>query len=249
MQSSAECRKRNTMLYIIHGNDRQKGRAQFAKLRESLSAHGENVVVVPEGSVSKETLSEQAVTRGLFGEVSVFVLDGVLEKKEDQEIVARTVSLLVESPNHFLVFEPVLVKEFVDEARTSASEMIECSIKKGDERLAFNIFSLGDALGERNKKELWVRYQQAVLFGLESEEVCNTLFWTVKNMALMKNASSDAGTDLNPFVAKKARGFAKNYEVKELADLSRALVTLYHEGHRGGEPMNIALERFILRLV
>lgn len=235
------------MLYIIYGNDRQKGRAQFAKLRDTLSAHGENVVQVPEGSISKETLSEQAVTRGLFGEVSVFVFDGVLEKKEDQENVAQLVSILSVSPNHFLIFEPALIKELADEARTSASEMIECSVKKGDERPAFNIFSLGDALGERNKKELWVRYQQAVLFGLEPEEVCNTLFWTVKNMVLMKT-SDDAG-DLNPFVAKKARGFAKNYEVKELADLSRALVTLYHEGHRGGEPMNIALERFILRLV
>lgn len=236
------------MLYIIHGNDRQKGRAQFAKIRGTLSAHGENVVVVPEGSVSKETLSGQAVTRGLFGEVSVFVLDGVLEKKEDQEIVAHAVSLLAESPNHFLVFEPVLIKELADEARTSASEMIECSVKKGDDRLAFNIFSLGDALGERNKKELWVRYQQAVLSGLESEEVCNTLFWTVKNMVLMKTSPDDVG-ELNPFVAKKSRSFAKNYEVKELAELSRALVTLYHEGHRGGESMNIALERFILRLV
>lgn len=236
------------MLYIIHGNDRQKGRAQFAKLRDTLSAHGENVVQITEGSISKETLSEHAVTRGLFGEVSVFVFDGVLEKKEDQENVAQLVSILSESPNHFLIFEPALIKELADEARTSANEMIECSVKKGDERPAFNIFSLGDALGERNKKELWVHYQQAVLFGLEPEEVCNTLFWTVKNMVLMKT-SPDLALDLNPFVAKKARGFAKNYEMKELAELSRALVTLYHEGHRGGEPMNIALERFILRLV
>jgi DNA polymerase III delta subunit len=237
------------MLYIIHGNDRQKGRAQFAKLRDTLSVHGENVVMISEGSVSKETLSEQAVTRGLFGEVSVFVFDGALEKKEDQEIVARVAPLLTESPNHFLIFEPVLIKEFVDEARQGAEEMIDCSVKKVDERPAFNIFSLGDALGERNKKELWVRYQQAVLFGLEPEEVCNTLFWTVKNMALMKNASSQNAGDLNPFVAKKAHGFAKNYTMDEITQLSHALMTLYHEGHRGGEPMNVALERFILRLV
>lgn len=235
------------MLYIIHGNDRQKGRAQFAKLRDALLVHGENVVVVPEGSVSKETLSGQAVTRGLFGEVSVFVFDGVLEKKEDQEIVARTVPLLAESPNHFLVFEPVLVKEFADEARQGAKEMIDCSVKKIDERPAFNIFSLGDALGERNKKELWVRYQQAVLAGLESEEICNTLFWTVKNMALMKNTPSGNNADLNPFVAQKARTFAKKYSMDEIVELSRTLMTTYHEAHRGGEPMHIALERFILR--
>ncbi len=237
------------MLYIIHGNDRQKARMQFTKLRDTLSLHGENVIVVPEGAISKETLSEQAVTRGLFGEVSVFILDGVLEKKEDQEIVASAVPLLVASPNHFLIFEPVLIKEFADEAKQGASEIIECAMKNVDERASFNIFSLGDALGERNKKELWVRYQQAVLFGLEPEEICNTLFWTVKNMALMKNAPLQDVCDLNPFVAKKSRGFAKNYTMDEIERLSRTLMTLYHEGHRGGEPMHIALERFILRLV
>lgn len=236
------------MLYIIHGNDRQKGRAQFQKLRETLSAHGENVVVVPEGTISKELLSEQAVTRGLFGEVSLFVFDGVLEKKVDQEIVASIVSELADSPNHFLVFEPTLIKEFADEASRVATEMIDCNMKKVDARPLFNIFSLGDALGERNKKELWVRYQQAVLAGLESEEICNTLFWTVKNMALMKNASSGNSADLNPFVAQKARAFAKNYTMDEIAELSRTLMTTYHEAHRGGEPMHIALERFILRL-
>jgi len=237
------------MLHIIHGNDRQKARAQFQKLRDRLSAHGENMIVAPEGSISRETLSEQAVTRGLFGEVSVFVLDGVLEKKEDQEIVAGVARTLADSPNHFLIFEPVLIKEFVDEASPGAREMIDCSMKKIDERPAFNIFSLGDALGERNKKELWVRYQQAVLFGLAPEEVCNTLFWTVKNMALMKDASPQDIGDLNPFVAKKACGFAKNYTRDEIAQLSRVLMTAYHEAHRGGEPMPIALERFILRLV
>ena len=237
------------MLYIIHGNDRQKGRAQFQKLRGVLSAHGENVVVVPEGTISKELLSEQAVTRGLFGEVSLFVFDGVLEKKVDQEIVAGVAQALADSPNHFLVFEPTLIKEFADEASRTATEMIDCSMKKVDMRLSFNIFSLGDALGDRNKKELWVRYQQAVLFGLESEEICNTLFWTIKNMALMKNTSSGNNADLNPFVAQKARAFAKNYSMDEIAELSRVLITTYHEAHRGGEPMSIALERFILKLV
>ncbi|KKS27473.1 MAG: hypothetical protein UU88_C0006G0066, partial [Parcubacteria group bacterium GW2011_GWC1_42_11] len=98
----------------------------------------------------------------------------------------------------------------------------------------------------RNKKELWVLYQEALTSGLSGEEICNTLFWTVKNIALMKNARMDDNCGLNPFVATKARSFAKNYSQEEIASLSRSLVTIYHEDHRGGEPMNISLERFIL---
>ena len=74
------------------------------------------------------------------------------------------------------------------------------------------------------------------------------LFWAVKNMALMKDTPVGKDRGVSHFVASKARGFAKNYSQKEIEDLSRTLVTSYHEAHRGGEPMEVALERFILTL-
>jgi hypothetical protein len=175
-------------------------------------------------------------------------LDGILEKKGEQEMFAAHAEALVQSPNHFLVFEPTLEKEFFGILTKCGAEVFEHAGRKADTRPAFNIFSLGDALGARRKKDLWVLYQQAISAGLGYEEICGTLFWQVKNMALVKNAGAGDDVGLKLFVAQKARGFAKNYTLTEITRLALALVTIFHEDHRGGEPMGIGLEKFVLSL-
>ncbi len=247
------------MLYFIYGNDRTKGLKHFQKLRDKLSTGGTNVVTVEEGGVSDGLLEEMALTRGLFGETTLFIINNILEKKEEQEVIVSHAQTLASSQNHFLIFEPTFAKDIVEGCLTHVTETFEYVAPKGlarhdpagskvDTRPAFNIFSLGDALGDRNKKDLWVLYQRAVSSGLSSEEICGTLLWSVKNMALMKSAKSGDDMGMKPFVARKTRGFAAKYTVEEVARLSRGLVRVYHEAHRGGEPMEIGLERFILSL-
>ncbi len=236
------------MLYVIYGTDREKGRKRFQALREKLRGVCASEHVVAEGEVTDGFLDTSVSSRGLFGEINLFILDGILEKKAEQEVIASHAKVLAASPNHFLIFEPTLDKNVVAEILEHATEAEEHIGKKVDTRPAFNIFSLGDALGLRNKKDLWVLYEQATGAGLESEEICGTLFWSVKNIALMKNAKPGDDCGLNPFVAKKSRGFAVNYTQEEIAKLSHSLSSIYHEAHRGGEPMAIALEKFILSL-
>lgn len=236
------------MLYVIYGTDREKGRKRFQTLREKLRGVCSNEITVAEGEATEGFLDTSVSSRGLFGETTLFVIDGILEKKAEQEIIASHAKALAASPNHFLIFEPTLDKNAVAEIVEHATEAEEHVGKKLDTRPAFNIFSLGDALGMRNKKDLWVLYEQAIGAGLEPEEICGTLFWAVKNIALMKNAKQGDDAGLNPFVAKKSRGFAVNYTTEEIAGLSHSLSSIYHEAHRGGEPMAIALEKFILSL-
>ncbi|OHA83902.1 MAG: hypothetical protein A2937_01785 [Candidatus Yonathbacteria bacterium RIFCSPLOWO2_01_FULL_47_33b] len=236
------------MLHVIYGTDREKGRKRFQALREKSRGICAGERMVTEGEATEGFLDTSASSRGLFGETTLFIFDSILEKKAEQEVIASCAQALAVSPNHFLIFEPTLDKNVVAEILEHATETEEHIGKKIDTRPAFNIFSLGDALGMRNKKDLWVLYEQAVGAGLEPEEICNTLFWAVKNIALMKNAKPGDDAELNPFVAKKSRGFATNYTVEEIAKLSRSLSSIYHEAHRGGEPMAIALEKFILSL-
>lgn len=235
------------MLYLIHGNDREKGRAQFRALRDKLSKGGLNIEDIQEGTISKKMFEENSSARGLFGDTTLFLFDNILAKKEEQEIFMSRAEMLRDSKNYFLVFEILLSKDIVKEIIPSTTEHFEYS-KKTDDRPLFNIFSLGDALGERSKKELWVLYQQALGAGISPEEISGTLFWAIKNMALMKQAEKGDDSGLNPFVARKTRVFASHYTTEEIILLSQKIVTLYHEAHRGGEPMNIALERFILNL-
>jgi len=237
------------MLHIIYGNDREKGRARFRELlNQQTHVLGAEVRHVLESELSKELLHSFAASQGLFGNTSFFIFDCLFDKKAEQEVLLAHANELRLSSNSFLIFEPELDKKIAEEIRITQAEVEEYVSKKIDTRPDFNIFSLGDALGKRNKKELWVLYQEALMSGLSGEELCNTLFWTVKNIALMKNAKTDDNCGLNPFVASKTRSFAKNYTQEEIAKLSRSLVTIYHEDHRGGEPMDISLERFILSL-
>lgn len=236
------------MLYVIYGTDREKGRKRFQTLREKLRGVCGNEITLAEGEATDGLLDTTTSSRGLFGETTLFILDSILEKKAEQEVIASRAKALATSLNHFLIFEPTLDKNAVAEILEHATEMEEHVGKKIDTRPAFNIFSLGDALGMRNKKDLWVLYEQAITAGLEPEEICGTLFWAVKNIALMKNAKPGDDAGLNPFVAKKSRGFASNYTKEEITGLSRSLSIMYHEAHRGGEPMAIAIEKFVLSL-
>lgn len=235
------------MLYFFYGTDRVKLRAQFQKMREKFSAQGVAIEVIPEGGVTRAVLDGAITTRGLFGETTLFVLDGVLEKKDEQEIISSRAAELASSSNIFLVIEPSPLKECVTALCEHAVESFEFALTKQKSWPAFNIFSLGDALGKRNKKDLWVLYQQALGNNMSPEEISGTLFWSIKNMTLMKTMTGGGDAGLSPTVAPKARSAAKNYSLEELHAMSRSLVHAYHEGHRGGD-MAVELEEFILKL-
>ena len=236
------------MLHLIYGNDRENIRAQYNAARETMRGKCDDERILSEGEISGDFLSEASSSRGLFGEKVLFLFDSILEKNEEQEMIVAHAEELGTSPNYFLVSEFGFNKKLIEDFEMPGVTTQECVSIKGATRPMFNIFSLGDALGKRNKKELWILYQGARESGLASEEINGTLFWALKNLALMKDAPVGALCGLNPFVAKKTREFATNYTKVEIIDMSRALVAAYHEAHRGGEPMDIALERFILGL-
>lgn len=236
------------MLQIIYGKDREKGRARFSVLRSEYNKTCGEESTILEGEISSEFLHGAAASQGLFGGRTLYTLDCIFDKKEEQEALMAHASELHLSPNIFLVFEPELDKNIAGEIKETNAEVEEFVLAKKDTRPEFNIFSLGDALGQRNKKQLWVLYQEALGAGLSAEEISGTLFWAVKNLALAKNAKPGDDAGMSPFVAKKARGFTANYTAAEIKKLSHTLVGSYHEAHRGGEPMEVAIERFILGL-
>lgn len=235
------------MLQIIYGNDREKARTRFRVLRDELIKKCGDERVVAEGEVTNEFMDEAVSSQGLFGGATLYTFNNVLGKKPEQEFLVVRSEELVSSPNYFLIFEIGLEKSVATALKEAGVFLEEFSVKK-DTRPEFNIFSLGDALGKRNKKDLWILYQEARTAGLEPEEICGTLFWAVKNIALMKSSKPNDDAGLSSFVASKTRGFAKNYTQEEIRNLSHALMGIYHEAHRGGEPMEVALERFILNL-
>lgn len=114
--------------------------------------------------------------------------------------------------------------------------------------LEFNIFSLTDAFGRRNKKEAWTIYQKALLARLSAEEIFFKIFWQVKSMLIALRTESVNETDMKPFPYNKAKGFLKNFKEEELKKISEDLVLGYYEARRGRGEIETLVEKILLKL-
>ena len=117
--------------------------------------------------------------------------------------------------------------------------------KKGRE---FNIFTLTDALGARNKKEAWTLYQKALAAGVSADEIFFKIFWQVKSMLLASKTKSVSETDMKPFTYNKSKSFTNNFKQEELEKLSEDLVTGFILARRGEGEIETLLEKILLKL-
>ena len=117
--------------------------------------------------------------------------------------------------------------------------------KKGRE---FNIFSLTDAIGARDRKRAWVLYQKALSAGLVAEQIFFKVVWQIKSMLIVSKTKSVGETDMKDFPYSKARSFLKNFKPGELETLSENLVVGYHRARRGEGEIETLVEKILLGL-
>ncbi|MDZ4284422.1 MAG: hypothetical protein U1A28_01195 [Patescibacteria group bacterium] len=207
--------------------------------------------------VTDDRLVELCGARGLFEAKTIVVLDGACESAASREALVAAAPLLESSENAFVVFErgavdaataKVLVAVAVKTFRSPAPSVEGAGRGRRDYDPA--LFALADALGERDKKALWVRYARARLIeGKAPEEIHNILCWQARAMLAASASSSADEAGLKPFVFSKSKRYAARFKPEELRSLAGDLVGLYHDARRGIEELDSALERFILSLV
>jgi hypothetical protein len=111
-----------------------------------------------------------------------------------------------------------------------------------------DFFEFADALGRRDKRGLWVLFQDALAEQVSAEEINGIFFWQVKSMLLAKKCKTAEDAGMKSFPFQKAREYSRNYKDGELEKLSSELVGMFHEAHRGNIDFHVALEKFILSL-
>lgn len=236
------------MIYLIYGNNIDKVREKVRDLVEA------QIIKKPDAlsfRINSENwlhtnLSELIESQGLFVSKFVVVFDNLLREKDSGEKLLTSLSELSESEHIFIFLEGELTKEIIKKVEKKAEKVQEISQIKKEKERSFNVFFLTDALGERNKKELWVLYQKAIKNGIEPEEIHGILFWQIKAMITSAKSASPEEAGLKPFVYQKSGRFSRNFKLEELESLSSRLVDLYHDTRKGLTEFNIALERFIL---
>ncbi len=236
------------MIYIFYGQDRRRSEEKWRAAQVALKTRRPDVTIF---AVSSDTFDpvrfeEWAISTTLFDQKFVVTGNGLLENDRVVECLRPLIPSLQSSPNIFLLWESELPTGWVEILAAVGAPIQEFSLLKPVR--PFNIFSLTDAVGARDRKQAWLLYQAAGRSGLRPEEIFWKLVWQVKNLLLVKTMGERPIKSLKPFVLDKSRSAARNFSLEELTELSRKLVCLYHEAHRGQTDLALALEHFILDL-
>jgi hypothetical protein len=198
---------------------------------------------------SEEELQELIGGQGLFSQKYIVDLRRLFESDETKEVAASFIDDIQKSENIFIWVEGELKKEELTlvEGRAEKLQEFKLSQKAQKKKEDTNLFPLGDALGKKDKKNMWLLYIDA-LANADINQIHGILFWQVKNMLLALKTATPEEAGISPFPYKKAKQYAGNFSEDELQTMSADLVALAHDARRGKHNFEIAVERWVLAL-
>ena len=239
------------MLYIFHGTNISKSADKARSLVGSLRAKRPDAAYIEINSENwnPAAIEENLGGQGLFSNKYIIYIDRIGDKEEVREKLIDMLPVMKESDNIFIVNEGKINAELKKAFEKYGEKVVDSSMSDIAEKSKdFNIFSLADAVGGRDRFKAWSIYRLAIEKGLESESILGTLFWQVKSMVLAAGGKSASETGLNPFVFGKAKKAAGNYSAQELKALLERLIVLYHDGHRGLVDLELGTEKMLLKI-
>jgi DNA polymerase III delta subunit len=236
------------MIYFFYGTDRAKiqktARATFDALQKKKP--DASFVQFDGDYLTLSDLEMIAGSQGLFEKKIVAKLSDVLENKDIADDVLKMLAKMKESENIIVWSEGEVNKAPLEKIKKNAEKAEEFLAKEIFKQKEFSIFFMADALGERDKKKLWMLFVEAMKRGKVLEEIHGTLFWQLKTILLAKKTKTAGEAGINPFPYGKAKSFAKNWEENDLLKAISSLVDMYHKAHRGELDFEIAMEKFAL---
>ena len=245
------------MLYLFYG-DKIKGKEKVAKLIDDFKKKRpeSDVYKLSPDNFDEAGFLDLVGGQMLFAEKFLVVCDGLSGDKNSQDFIFKKLEEISASKNIFFFVEDDLEDKDFEKLKKVAEKVFEFKEAKETKKewnKGFNIFSISDALVEKDKKKLWVIYNKAEREGIRAEEVFWKLVWQVKNILLGKIAEekgdgSVGKLKISPFVLGKAKKYGKKFSRSELLCFYSDLVRLYHDSRRGVNDFDLAVEKFILNL-
>jgi DNA polymerase III delta subunit len=247
------------MIYFYYGSDIESARKKVKITIDSLIAKKPDATLVRIGDedLTLDKLEELISGQALFSNKYIVFFYKTFENKGSKELIVKKLKEINKSENIFIFIEEKVdkttlgkieknsekIQEFVKSEKTLTKK--ELLAQKGEK---IDFFEFADALGRRDKRGLWVLYQDALQEQVPAEEVHGIFFWQVKSMLFAKKCKTAEEAGMKDYPFRKARDYSRNYKDGELEKISFDLVSMYHEAHRGNKDFFIALEKFILEL-
>jgi DNA polymerase III delta subunit len=192
-----------------------------------------------------QSLADLIVTQGLFFNKNIIVLSKVFDDSDSKEMLIKNLAGIKDSQNIFIFIEESLDKKSFEKFEKFAEKIQEIKSDEKKVTTEFNMFSLTDALGRRDKKNLWLLYRDALKNGA-AEEVYGILWWQLKTLLIVRKNETAAESGLKPFVFSKAKDFLRNFKDDEIEKKAFDLVKIYHNSRRQSSELEISLEKWIL---
>lgn len=237
------------MIYFVTGEQREKVLKKSQELVEALQKKRPEALLfrITADEWDKNAFAGIAGGQGLFEHKYIVVLDSIFQDEDAAETLADQMKELKAADHAFLFLETspkaptkTLIKKHAEKVWEVDGE------KLAAKKPQFNIFSLTDALGARNKARLWALYQEALMDGSEPEEIHGILFWQIKSLLAAAQSKNADEAGMKPFVWSKSQGFLKNYSLDELKKISSKMVGLYHNSRLESVPLEVAMEEWVL---
>lgn len=215
------------MIYLFAGDDTKTKLARYEKFITTLPDSTEKFFVHRNDFDPIQIESFYSGT-GLFSKTSAVVFSDILENIETRDFILKKLKFMGESGNTFVFLERKLGKPALDAFKKINSKKAQIHLLElpKEKKEKFNNFLLANALGQKDKLNLWIYYRQAVNRGVGLEELIGVLFWKVKDMFLKRNFGK-----LSPEQAK---------------NLIEKLPYLLPEARKRGHDAELAFERFLL---
>lgn len=232
------------MLNIFFGNDTVKVRQHaFDYLdKEKGSA---NLILIDNDNYESGVLHSISGEVSLFGDKYFYVLDNWSANTLAYEELIDHLPVLKQSSHIFVVIEGTLLAAEKKKLEKFADRFEEYKAEAGR---SFNSFSLADAFAKRDRKLLWLLWNEALLSGSAPEELAGIIWWQIKTLRLAQLCQSADAAGLKEFPFSKAKRALANFKEGELEKFSRDLLTLIHESRLGKFELPLALERWILKV-
>lgn len=242
--------EQSKMIIFLHGNDFHKKQKKIVATILALQKKRPKTqfFLVNEESFNKRTLEDLIFGSGLFDEKHIVVLNNTFRNKEAEEYLMENLEELVNSSHVFLFSEDGVKKDILEKISAKAYLTEDISTHKIN-RTEFNLFSLTDAFGRRDKYLVWKLFNESLLSGKSPENIFNILFWSIKSMRSASISSSFKDAGMKPFPYNKSKKHSQNYKPDELEEISLRLLISLQKDRRGQKALRFSIENLILEKI
>lgn len=211
------------MIFSIIGTDLKKRNKAFA---EALKGKDISSHIYSHTVYMIEPLIE---AQDIFGGEVIVVMEQTMDKargdeESNKEIVKKLLPKIAESKNIFIIDEPFADMFLVKNLEKYSEQVFDCREEKIKER---NAFALCDALERRDRRSAFVEWMK--IKDLAAEMTHGAIWWKVRTMW-------EAGLS----------GARLNYSLEEIELMSKKLIDMSHEAHRGKGDLRREVERLVL---